>query len=339
MHRGLFSIRYILVLGVIFALASQNLAQAAPSRQSTNGQQIFLPLVQENSEGKRVTPAVDPQWLIYVNELRSLGGLPSLDNNLSWNSGCYNHARYMVLNDTITHNEDPDNPWYSLEGHIAGLTGNLVASHDISMTDQAAIELWITSPFHGINILDSTLTSTGFGSYRDDNGYWKMGACLNVLQGIRTKSTSGLNYPIIWPSNGSTMPFLSYEGDEIPDPLASCPGYQSPSGPPIYLQMGTGDQVPDVNYNYHYLVEDGYIVDHCLFDETTYTNPDLKDQTEARRILNYRDAVIMIPRAPLKPGSRYSVYLQINDTWYIWSFFTEEASPSIPPPQAFSLIP
>jgi uncharacterized protein YkwD len=338
MHKRWFAIRNILVLGFIFALATQNLALAAQPKQGSENQQVFLPLVQQNSDGQDVPPAEDPQWLAYVNELRAIGGLPPLQNNPSWSLGCLNHARYMVLNDTITHSENPANYWYTIEGHIAGLTGNLVASNDISMTDQMAVNLWMTSPFHGINILDSALTATGFGSYRLDAGIWRMGACLNVLQGIRNKSTSGMNYPIIWPSNGSTMPFLSYEGDETPDPLASCPGYQAPSGPPIYLQMGMGDQVPAVNYQYHYLVEDGKIIDHCVFDETSYTNPDSKDQEEGRRILNYRDAIIMIPRQPLNPGSRYTVYLLVNHTWYIWSFFTEEAGPSLPP-QAFSLVP
>lgn len=60
--------------------------------------------------------------------------------------------------------------------------------------------------------------------------------------------------------------------------------------------------------------------EHCVFDETNYTNPDSSAQSLGRSILNSRDAIVIMPREPLVSGARYTVSITVNGTEYTWSF-------------------
>src|SRR5207253_3403072 len=76
--------------------------------------------------------------------------------------------------------------------------------------------------------------------------------------------------PIMFPANGKVMTLLQFNGNEFPNPLttASCAGYAAPTGPAITLQIAS---VPSVTA--HSIQRNGVNLDHCWFDETTYTNP------------------------------------------------------------------
>ena len=55
------------------------------------------------------------------------------------------------------------------------------------------------------------------------------------------------------------------------------------------------------------LKQDGKNLEHCVFDETNYYNPNSGTQTTGRWILNSRDAIIIMPKDPFEPGNTYSV--------------------------------
>ncbi len=189
--------------------------------------------------------------------------------------------------------------------------------------DSYAIDVWMQAPFHAVGMLDPRLTRVGYGSYREADGKWQMGAALDILRGWGS-SVAGVSFPIRWPGDGSTTPLRAFQVGEYPDPLASC-GYSAPTGLPILLFLGTGSLTPNVSG--HALWRDGVPVEHCVFDETTYRNP--KDSTQeslGRAILNSRDAVVLIPRDPLNPGSRYTVSLTVNGQTYTWSFSVASSS-------------
>ena len=80
--------------------------------------------------------------------------------------------------------------------------------------------------------------------------------------------------------DGQTTDVLGYHGSEWPDPLTSCPGisasYWDPSGPPIYLQIGSGNKVPAVTATS--LRQSGTALEHCVIDETNYINPNSRTQ-------------------------------------------------------------
>lgn len=271
---------------------------------------IYLPFVV-----RQTTPS-PPQWLSYVNYYRELAGLPSVVENSSWSYGNWLHARYMVKNDVVQHTEDSDNPWYTPEGLAAAQSSNLVGHYDASASDEFAVDAWMQAPFHALGILDPQLLQVGYGSYREADGGLQMGAGLDVLRGLGTVPPS-VRFPIKWPSEGKIVPLTSHWG-EYPSPLTSCPGYSAPTGLPIILQIGPGHLVPNVTS--HSFMQGNSPLEHCVFDETSYSNPDRQQQDLGRSILNSRDAIVLIPRFPLLPGTSYTVSITVNGQTHTWSF-------------------
>ena len=79
----------------------------------------------------------------------------------------------------------------------------------------------------------------------------------------------------------------------------------------------------------HTLSLDDVPLEHCLFDETTYSNPsDIDAQNVGRAILGARDAIIFIPRDPLTPGLSYSISVTSNGITYAWSFTVSDNAPT-----------
>jgi len=299
--------------------------------QQTTGQalsstwKVYLPLLlRANTPTPTPVPTLTPtptpppagDWLSRVNALRAMADLPPVVENPAWTQGCIYHARYVVKNDELTHYEDPNNPWYTQEGYEAGRNGNVMCSSNIATSDIYAINLWMTGPFHGLGIVDARLQQVAFGSYREKIGMWQMAATLDVLRGINWSAPA--TYPVFWPANGKTVDLTSFPGGEYPDPLASCPGYTAPAGLPILVQLGNSSVTPAITA--HSFKRGTTELDHCIFDETTYTNPDSSQQSLARSVLNMRDAVVIIPKQPLTPGQTYTVSLTNAGTTYVWSF-------------------
>jgi uncharacterized protein YkwD len=141
------------------------------------------------------TPNPDPAWLVYLNQFRDAAGLHPLSENAGWSEGSWQHGRYMVKNDVITHSQNPSNPWYSLEGHLAGQNGNVFVSDSLNTADASAINFWMTAPFHALPIIHPRLYTVGYGSYRENIGTWKMGATLDVRRG-RDTLPPGFSYPL-----------------------------------------------------------------------------------------------------------------------------------------------
>lgn len=278
--------------------------------QATDTFTAFLPIVLK-------PPSPPPEdWLGAVNYYRALANLPPVTENATYSTGDWYHARYMVKNDYLGHDEDSANPWYTPEGAQAAASSNLMVSSDVNATDLEAINTWVQAPFHGIGMIDPALHEVGFGSYRESIGWYRMGAALDVIRGLGSISPT-ITFPIYFPSDGKYMPVLEHWG-EYPDPLSSCPGYTAPSGSPIILQIGSGGQTPNVTSSS--LLENGVACEHCVFDETNYTNPDSSAQSLGRSILNSRDAIVIMPREPLVSGARYTVSITVNGTEYTWSF-------------------
>jgi hypothetical protein len=281
--------------------------------QATYALTNYLPIVFSS------TPLFSPppeNWLDAVNYYREMAGLPAVSENTTYSQGDGYHARYMVKNDYIGHSEDPANPWYTVEGAQAAATSNAMVSSNINTSDLDAINTWMDGPFHALGILDPQLHEVGFGSYRENIGLWRMGAALDVIRGLGSLPST-VSFPIYFPGDDTYMPLLTYSG-ETPSPLTSCPGYTEPSGPPIMLQIGDGGQTPDVTATS--FQENGAARQHCVFDETNYANPNSSYQSLGRSILNSRDAIVIMPRAPLVPGAEYTVSITVNGSTYTWTF-------------------
>lgn len=318
-RRLIFLMVMLFTLTLIVAISTAFSYAAKPVNDGENA--VYLPLVmKQNPPTPTPTPTPTPpptnDWLTRVNQLRAMANLPPVTENATWSQGCVLHSRYVVKNDELTHYEDPNNPWYTQEGYDAGRNGNVMCHSSMAATDVYAINLWMTGPFHGLGIVDPRLQQSAFGSYREDIGMWKMAATLDVLRGINW--SAAVTYPVFWPADGKTVDLASFDGGEWPNPLTSCPGYNVPTGLPILVQLGKSNVTPAITA--HSFKQGNTELEHCVFDETNYTNPDSSAQSLARSVLNMRDAVVIIPKQPLTPGQTYTVSITNNGTTYTWSF-------------------
>lgn len=303
----------LICTGLWLASAAQ---PAAAEPTPPQGFRLMLPIIQSKSESRASEFVTSNGWLNLVNLYRSNAGLPPVTEDPDLSLGDVYHARYAVKNDVLAHTEDPNNPWYTPEGMQASAASNLMATSSIDTTDLEAVDSWMQAPFHAVSILDPRLLRVGFGSYRESDGGLQMAAALDVLRG-RGPAPSGIEYPIAWPGDGATTRLTQFFG-EAPDPLTSCPGYAGPTGLPVLLQVGDGSGKPKVTASS--FQSDGQDLEHCVFSETSYNNPNAQQQALARSILDSRDAIVLIPRQPLEAGKTYTVSITYDGQQVSWSF-------------------
>ncbi len=280
--------------------------------------EAYLPLMVRPQPTPSPTPIpAGSGWLWYLNQFRGTVGLPPVSENALWSSGAVLHSRYMVKEDAIVHSENSGSPWYTAEGDQAGQNGNIYASGWLNTPDESAIDFWMAAPFHAIAIIDPELQTTGFGSYREDIGSFRMGATLDVQRG-RGSLPPGTTFPITFPEDGGEIWLTRFTGFEWPDPLTSCPGYMAPTGPAITIQLGDGSVTPAVTFSS--FIDGATTLPHCVFDETSYANPNGSEQNVGRLILDNRDAVVFLPRNPLQVGHVYTATLTADGHTTTWSF-------------------
>lgn len=269
-------------------------------------------------------PSADADGLTQINFFRAVGNLPLLTENPSWSQGCANHARYMVKTDTIAHSEDLANEWYTESGNQAAVRSNLLVFTQVDLSTQLILAEWMRQPFHGVGMIDPRLASTGYGEYRETLGSFQLGACMDVAAGAGSVPAS-VTYPVMWPGPDSKSPFLSYNGRESPDPLTACPGYTIPTGPAIFLLLGSGEVTPQVSDSSLLMGE--IALDHCIIDQTRYVNPSNPGlQTLGRQVLQQRSAVVMLPKMPLAASTEYTVSLTNSGSLHQWTFRTGAAA-------------
>jgi uncharacterized protein YkwD len=268
-----------------------------------------------------VTPPAATDWQTVLQYYRASAHLPVLAVNAGWSVGAANHAHYMVGNDVLAYTEVTGTPWYSPAGATEAANSILMLSDTFTTTDQQALDFWMAKPFHALGLLNPALLTTGFGSFREDDGIadiYRMGAVADVRQGLGFIPSS-VSFPINWPGHNSTVYLTSYDGNEQPDPLTSCPGYGAPSGLPILLQVGPGGSSFVVGA--HTIQQGNTSLPHCAFTSSTYTNSfDPALQTLGRQILAASDAIVLIPQQPLVHGLSYTVSVVVNSQTLVWTF-------------------
>lgn len=268
----------------------------------------------------RAQPAASPgeasTWEQQLGAYRASAALGALTVDPQWSADAERHAAYTVNEDSLGHFQRPTSPWFTVAGDQAARNGNVMATGRAA-TDAYAIDLWMQGPFHALGILDPRLERTGFGVSRDARGRFRMAATLDVIRG-RTRPSSAASWPVIWPADGRQVPIGVYTGNEYPDPLAPCRGYEAPTGLPILAQFGSGSGNPVVTASR--LLRDDEPVEHCVYTESTYASADPKAQAFGRAVLASRDAVVLVPRAPLLEGPAYRVSLTVDGATHEWTF-------------------
>jgi uncharacterized protein YkwD len=268
--------------------------------------------------------AVGTDWLQYVNLFRQEASLPPLLEDPVFSNESGQHSRYMSLTGELRHSQNEKSPYFTRGGKLAGENGNIASGFIGSDPFKWAINYWISAPFHAIPILDPQLMTTGFAEHRDPSALTPLTATMDVRRGLGPFPSESV-FPILFPRNDGLTWVLRYSLPEFPEALSHCAGYVQPTGAPIILQIGAGEQVPRVTATGLY--KDGEYLAHCFFDETTFTHPDPYRQRSARLILDNRDAIVLIPQQPLLPDSTYAVRVDVNGTTYTWSFRTAARPP------------
>jgi uncharacterized protein YkwD len=271
-------------------------------------------------------------WLERINFYRGALGLDPIRNNPDLSAAAAAHARYLLLNfgedlrsakpmSGDAYEEKPGNRGYSASGAAAARNLQLAwgcSSYDIGKQ----IDRWIEGPFHRLAAFDPDLTEAGYGEAGSD-GCWV--AALRLPQPPPEEEKP---YPraIEFPPDRAEVA-LDWIGLEAPDPLESCPGYSRPVGLPITLQIG---RLVDTKLTAHSLTEDGKPIEHCAFDADSYRNHIKSAQTFGHWNLRDAGAVVIVPRSPLRAGSRYSVSITAAGNSYAWSFKVADVTTFVP---------
>ncbi|HEV2170609.1 MAG TPA: hypothetical protein VGR40_06660, partial [Candidatus Binatus sp.] len=121
--------------------------------------------------------------------------------------------------------------------------------------------------------------------------------------------------------DGGAVAMNSFE-HEWPNPLTSCPAYESPSGLTITLQLGNWLETHLDQYSLARINPDGSHtrIEVCGFDSASYSNPDSYSEDLGRNVLKSYGTVVLIPRAPLDKGAKYAVSMRANGKQYDWTF-------------------
>jgi len=246
--------------------------------------------------------------------------LPPLSDREALNIGSGLHSHYMVVNDDpIGHDEDKDNPHYAEAGNRAAMNGNLFATSQLDANYIWSINFWVSAPFHLISMLDPTLEMVGYGIHNEAIGETQMSAVLDI-DSYPEGSADGVEYPIMFPGNGSETWVVRHSMYEWPYPLGNCPGYTTPTGPPIVLLLGDGSRTPNVTS--HRFAKGDQVLESCLFDETNYHNDVPYDEGVGRTILGESDAIVIMPRYELPVDETYTAQVTVDGETYTWSFRT-----------------
>ena len=257
-------------------------------------------------------------WLDRLNFYRATAQLPPVVEDASLSGAVKRHAMYMVAHGVVKHSEDRGDSWATPEGAAAAAVSNLAGSSRSTESDVWAVDLWMQAPFHALGMLDPALRTVGFGIERAaGHGKVQTAAGLDVIRGRSPTPAGAAAYPVVWPANGATVPIAAHTA-EYPSPLTSCPGYEAPTGLPLIVQLGSGGTVPHVIESW--VLEGKTALEHCAFDELTYRNRDAVQQALGRRILASRNAIVLIPREPLRPGASYRAVIEVNGRLIDWAF-------------------
>lgn len=262
-----------------------------------------------------------PEWLTYLNRFRGMSGVPPINELAALTLGSRLHSQYMTVNDDpIAHWQDPGNALYDPVGDLAARNGNIFATNQTTADFIWSINFWASAPFHLIPMLAPGLERVGYGDFIDSSGGVNMAAVLDV-RSQRNRAADAVTYPIMFPGNGSATWIVRHSMTEWPDPLSSCPGFSRPTGAPIILQLGSGNMRPSVGH--HVILVNGEPLQSCIFDETTYYNPNDYAEETGRKILDEQDAIVIIPRNPLIIEQLYTVQIEVNGELYFWEFTTQ----------------
>jgi len=248
-------------------------------------------------------PDADKQALERINFYRKTAGLEPVTADPALSKACAAHAQYLVKNDGHPsirglgmHKEDPKLPGYSEEGAKAGASAVIYPTGD----QVFAVNGWMGSLFHRIPLLDPSLTRVGLGFAKaGKNGGWF------VVDTITGRDGNDGTKPVLFPVDGQKDVPLKFT-PEYPEAIPA--NKENNAGYPVTAIFPENDTVKDVTAS----LQDGAGKELEVWLSTPEKPAgDHKDYQ--------RNTVCLIAKAPLKPGTTYTVTVKATVNQEAWS--------------------
>lgn len=257
---------------------------------------------------------VELEALARVNAYRYGMGAPSIAFHPGALGAARWHADYMAQTSHYSHQEDPASPyflgtmvWNRTARFMYGNNGIYEALNS-GDPPSLSIDKWIGSLYHRLPLVEPSAEHMGFGYA---GGY-------SVLV-VGSSDWSGR--AVMFPYPGQTGVPTAWDGHEWPDPLALYPHASYPTGPVITLTLGMARRGSVT-------LESARLTDPHGNEIPVMTFSPTNDR-------QLSTTVAIIPYAPLRPGTTYTVRMtgkmnvaigwdekQIEPYDYAWSFTT-----------------
>jgi hypothetical protein len=264
------------------------------------------------------TRDIDTRALERLNSYRKAADLPLLTADPALSQPCQAHADYLMANFEAVfngrvniHDEDPKLPGYSEAGKKAAKSSVIAQAFGRGDT-LMGIDVWMASFYHRVPLLDPGLTKVGIGYSRQPDG-----ACFLVVDTkngkTKPKEDRIMCYPV---KDQKGVPCLFSSGfPENPNPIPDN-GSSRKAGHPITVSF-FADRLNITGATATLKDEDGNEVPVWL------------SSPEKPAVKGYgRNAICLIPKAPLQPNTTYEVRVackQNGKEWKeTWKFTTGE---------------
>lgn len=220
-----------------------------------------------------------------MNDARLQAGLDTVTLSEDLSRGCFNHARYLVLNTGHpateglgAHNESPELKGYTEEGAIAGAFSVI---HFVRPS--LAMDGWIRTFYHRIPLLQPSLKTVGIGYYAEGENEVIV---LDCVSGVNEESE--IEYVCYPGEDQVNLP--RFMGPEVPDPV----GLEGEFGFPVTIFFARFQVVSAVKFR---LLDANKRPVECFLSHPEAPASDF-DQW---------NSICAIPKKPLEPNSRYWV--------------------------------
>jgi hypothetical protein len=238
------------------------------------------------------------------NDLRAAVGAPAVRADERVTAAAQKHAEYLARNDTLGHDETPGAPGFSgvfvrdrlvAQGYTDATASEVATS--FSSGSDGVRSLWVL-PYHRLGLMHPHAIVAGWGHAEV--------AGRTITVGVIVYDFSAPAPDLVRAPAPAQRVATTYSGDEVPDVLPS--GATRPVGYPI---MAIYSSARAVDLRSARLTEVG--------------GPDFAYHVVPQ--LYERDYVAIVPAAPLTPGARYHVRLELTvagtDVVEEWEFETE----------------
>lgn len=259
------------------------------------------------------TPAQEA--IARANYLRSFWSapVPTLTEDPRLSANDVAHSKYLVLNGYCGHPEDSSKPGYSAAGDYGGMHSVVACGGADNPAD--AVDGWARTPLHGSQVINPRLTVTGYGHYSTDGA---MDTLTHVFGGPDTAAT------MTWP-NGPNFPFITFSGNEIPDPYpGNCPSQYTSNefnnGAPLFVDFPAtvSSPVPASASDVWLKDASGTSLPICTLTTNARANSSLTTLSGA-----------ILPLHALIPGMSYTASWTASGTTATWAFTVARARSNI----------